>query len=627
MARRKPQKLDFNLGSFLDDSMKADRAKEEHAKRIQQEVLQDAQLAAMDEGQWTLDEIYCLERATNELYKRDSQALNLYIPVPSSVAFHKSMAGEIGLFGSNRSSKSVSTAVELAWAATGTHPIRDKYPKGPLEICIVGPRLEHLALLYEMLFKTGRTFKVLKDGINWIIPKHTVPEHKSRQGEWQDAPPLIIPELVAGDPSWYNKGANQPSIIRLTNGTNLYFFSFEQDPPRGVAFHLAWLDEEKQGVDKWLSELRARFISTEGRLIWSSTPESATPTFYGLKMRSERPDMADKVPYKRTEFFELLSKDNPYLPPLGLEAAKERLEEDDPEAASAKIDGEWTFRRFLVYPEFDENIHIIEPFGIEWRDSCYAIIDPGRVRNGTLFVALLHPDSPNFCPEQPDRLICFDELWMETARGRKEVKTGEGIHVVKRAYAGINADSYADRFAKKWLPQKHWLEDITFDWSQGRKQDEFDVEIMDHYRRALEERSIIPRNKTYIHGKSNVTYGIEEVSKHLSPLDGLPPKMVIMRGKCPQLVYGLKKYQREQLKGSNGRLTPGKPIQKNNEMVDCLRYACCRGFTWVMPPSNTQGVIGFTGKELARLANDDKAFERFMFSDFYKQFDRKPTRR
>jgi len=93
------------------------------------------------------------------------------------------------------------------------------------------------------------------------------------------------------------------------------------------------------------------------------------------------------------------------------------------------------------------------------------------------------------------------------------------------------------------------------------------------------------------------------------------------------LVYGFKKYQREQLKGANGRLTPGKPIAKKSEMVDCVRYACCREFTWVMAPSNRDGLMQFTGKELARLANDNKAFERFMFSDFYSQFDRKPTRR
>jgi hypothetical protein len=351
-----------------------------------------------------------------------------------------------------------------------------------------------------------------------------------------------------------------------------------------------------------------------GRLIWSSTPESATPTFYDLKTRSERPDMKDKVPYKRTEFFELLSKDNPYLPPLGLEAASERLSEDDPEAASAKIDGEWTFRRFLVYPEFDEKVHVIDPFEIEWRDSCYAITDPGRTRCGTLFVVLVHPDSHHYLPDQPDRVIVFDELLIQTARDK------EGH------YIGINAESYAEKFAKKWNAYKHWLEDITFDWSQGRKKDEFDVEIMERYRQALEVRSIIPRQKNFVHAKSNLTFGIEEVSKFLVPQDNKPPKFVIMRGKAPQLIYEFKKYQREQLKGANGRLTPGKPIAKRNELVDCTRYACCRGYTWINPPAYSQANVAFTGKELARLANDNKAFEQFMNRDFYAQFDRKPRR-
>jgi hypothetical protein len=614
MGRRRNKAPGFAMPSFLEESVKGFARRELSKEDAEEQRLIDQQLAVVAANEWTLDEIYFLEKATNELYKRDSQALNLYIPTPGAMLFHDSMAGERGLVGSNRAGKSVAAGVEVAWAATGTHPNRDKYPHNNLEICIVGPRLEHLSLLYDILCGEGKTFKVLKDGIDWIIPKYSVPEHHARLREWKDAPPLIPPEMIADEPSWYNKNANQPSIVRLTNGTKIYFFSFEQDPPRGVPFHLAWLDEEARGVDKWLSELRARFISVMGRLIWSSTPESATPTFYDLKTRSERPDMKDKVPYKRTEFFELLSKDNPYLPPLGLEAASERLGEDDPEAASAKIDGEWTFRRFLVYPEFDEKIHVIEPFNIEWRDSCYAITDPGRTRCGTLFVVLVHPDSPHYLPDQPDRVVVFDELLIQTAKD----KDGR--------YIGINAESYAEKFCKKWQSYKHWLEDITFDWQQGRKKDEFDIEIMEHYRAALERKAIIPRNRNFVHAKSNLTYGIEEVSKFLVPDDNKPPKFVIMRGKAPQLIYEFKKYQREQLKGNNGRLTPGKPIAKKNELVDCTRYACCRGFTWVQPPADATGSHAFTGKELARLANDNKAFERFMNRDFYAQFDRKPKR-
>lgn len=613
MGRRRNKKPDFGSPDFLKESMDSFMLQEEHKARIERERLADAQMAMQHQDEWTLDEIYNLERAVNCLYKRDSQALNLYIPTPGAVQFHNSMAGECGLVGSNRAGKSVAASVEVAWAATGTHPNKEKYHDGGLEICVVGPRLEHLRLIYYMLFKTGKTFSVLKDGIDWIIPKWTDESHAARVKEWKDAPPLIPPEMLLGEPSWYDTKAEQPSLIKLKNGTNFYFFSFEQDPPRGVAFHLAWLDEEARGVDKWLSELRARFISVMGRLIWSSTPESATPTFYDLKTRSERPDMASKVPYKRTEFFELFSKDNPYLPPLGLEAASERLHEDDPEAASAKIDGEWTFRRFLVYPEFDEDRHIIEPFDIEWRDSCYAITDPGRTRNGTLFVALIHPESPHYLPDQPDRLVCFDEMYLQTARQK-----GTGN------YEGINANMYAKHFAAKWRPYKHWLEDITFDWQQGQKKDEFDIEIMEHYRRELEALMIIPRTRNFQRAKANITYGIEEVSKHLVPAEGKPPKLVIMRGKCPQLVYEFKKYQREQLRGANGRLTPGKPIAKRNEMVDCVRYACCRGYTWVMPPSSEQGRNVFTYDELRKLANDDKAFVQQMFGDYYKQFDRKP---
>lgn len=607
----------FNVPDFLQQSMEQITEERVRQQAIQKAIQQDASLihAVNDPNGWSLDEAHELKKATNVLYRRSCRALNIYRPVPSAVEFHRSMAGEIGIVGSNRAGKSVAAAVEISWAATGTHPIVDKYPIGGMDICMLGPRLEHLRLFYRMYFGTGRTFKILKDGIDWVVPRWDNPEHVARIKEWQDAPPLIPPEMVDGEPSWYDKKSLIPQLIKLTNGTTFYFFSMEQDPPRGVPFHLAGVDEEAPGIAKWLSELRARFISVMGKLIWSSTPESSTQTFWDLKVRSERPDMADKVPYKRTQFFELSSKDNPYLPPLGLEAAKERLEEDDPDAAAAKIDGEWSIRKFLVYPEFNENIHVIDPFEIEWRDTVYLIIDPGRTRNGTLFAAIIHHDSQHYLKEQPDRIVFFDELLMETARDRKG------------NYVGINAQSYARRLMSKLAPYKHWIEDITFDFQQGRKKDDYDVAIMDNYRKEMETAGILPRNRAFVAGYKNIDYGVEEVSKFLSPPDGQPPKIAIMRGKCPQLVYGIKRYQREQLRGRDGKIVPGKPIAKRNEMVDCLRYACCRGFTWMSPPSAVQASQHLTGQELARLANDDNHFVEFMFRDYYSQFNRKPVNR
>lgn len=607
----------FGLPDFLQESMDEIKKEKSRQQAIASAIEDDAELVAAvnDPNGWSLDEIHELRKATNVLYRRSCRALNIYKPVPAAVEFHSCMAGEIGIVGSNRAGKSVAAAVEVAWAATGTHPVIDKYPQGGLDICMLGPRLEHLRLFYRMYFGVGRTFKILKDGIDWVVPRWDNPDHVARIKEWRDAPPLIPPEMVSGEPGWYDKKSMIPEIIKLTNGTTFYFYSMEQDPPRGVPFHLGVVDEESPSVSKWLSELRARFISVMGRLVWSSTPESSTQTFWDLKVRSERPDMASKVPYKRTSFFEFSSKDNPYLPPLGLEAAKERLEEDDPEAAAAKIDGEWTIRKFLVYPEFNENIHLIEPFQIEWRDTVYLIIDPGRTRNGTLFAAIIHQDSEHYLADQPDRIVFFDEILMETARDRKG------------NYIGINAQSYAKKLMSRLSLHKHWVEDITFDFQQGRKKDDYDVAIMDNYRKEMEAAGVIPRNRSFVAGYKNIDYGVEEVSKHLAPPEGQPPKIAIMKGKCPQLVYGIKRYMREQLKGRDGKIIPGKPIAKRNEMVDCLRYACCRGFTWMSPPSAVQASQHLTGEELKRLANDDNHFVEFMFRDYYSQFNRKSVNR
>lgn len=613
-----PRRRDaFDVPGFLEQSMSEIKRERAVNVAVANAIQEDFESASQfnDPNGWSLDEIQDLRKASNTLYKRSCRTLSMYRPLPAAEGFHKSMAGEIGIVGSNRAGKSVAAAVEISWAATGTHPIADKYPREGLDICMLGPRLEHLRLLYRMYFGQGRTFKIIKNGIDWEPVNWNIPDHMARMSEWKDAPPLITPDLVDGEVDWYEKKAMIPRMIKLINGTTFYFFSMEQDPPRGVPFHIAGIDEEAPGVASWISELRMRFVSVMGRLIWSSTPESATTAFWNLKIRSERPDMKDKVPYKQTQFFEMLNKDNIYLPPLGLEAAKERLEEDDPEAAAAKIDGEWAARKFMVYPEFNENIHIIDSFDIEWRDTVYIVIDPGRTRNGTLFAAILHPDSEHYQKEQPDRIVIFDEMLLETARDKKG------------NYIGINAQSYARKLRDKFAPYKHWIEDITFDFKQGQKKDDYDVSIMSHYQREMNDVGISPRNRNFIAGYSNIDYGVEEVSKHLIQPEGLPPKVVIMKGKCPNLIYGLKRYQREQLRGKDGKIIPGKPIAKRNEMVDCLRYACCRNFSWVSPPSATQNRMLLTGQELSRLANDNSHWTEFMFRDYYSQFDRKPRNR
>lgn len=532
---------------------------------------------------WTLDDAWELEQILTELDRRQAEALSVYRPVPGMVDFHRSRAGERGVIGSNRAGKTLGCGAEVARIVTGRHPDVERFPEKNGDWGIVGPKLDHIRLLYYTLFKPGQ-FKILRTDSGWVVPNFVTPEHVARIKEWEPAGPLI-PQRMIEDIAWENAKMEVPSIIKLINGWALHFFSFESEPERGTAYNGFWMDEEHPRAKYWLSEIRARLMSRKGYLIWSATPESATPTFYGLKSRANRPDMATKPPYMQTKFYSIHSKDNPYLDPEAREALFERLTEDDPEAAVAKVEGDWAFKKYLVYPEFEEERHVIEPFDIRWNDTVHVILDPSRTRCAMLLAAILADDHPHYLPEQPDRIVIFDEIVIKNCNAFKAARE---LHRVMTGY-------------------KHWIESIVIDWQQGRKKDESEKQIAEYYWEEFQNIGICPRVNEFVKGSSNLEGGIETVSQFLDPKDKLPPKFVMMRGRTQWLAWEFMRYHRK--KNPDG--SPGTPIVKNNDLVDCARYACQAGFTWVTPPSAVMNANHYTADEL-------KAIDRNPRLWFYK---------
>lgn len=526
---------------------------------------------------WSLDDAYLLECYLNELDQRDGEALAAYVPVPGAVNVHGCLAGEVGLVGSNRAGKSVCSGVEVAFAATGRHPVADKYPEAPLEIACVGPGEKHLRLMYRILFKPGQ-FKLLRDPDGrWRVPNYENPADVARQSEWVDAPPLIPPRLVESE-SWVDKKAEVPALVRLVNGTTLYFYSYESAPPQGVVFHLVWMDEEHPRARVWLTEMRARRMSVRGRLFWSATPENATPTFYTLKSRADRPDMGEKPPIAQVRFFELYSKDNPYLPPDAREAFFEAVREDDPDAAVAKVEGEWAFRKFLVYPEFDENRHLIEPFRIDHRDTLYAVIDPSITRCAILLAAVVSPESPWYLSKWPDRLIVTDEAVIENCTAAK-----------------------AARALRRLLDDRqHWVEKVIFDFRHGRKREDDGGMIAEKYWAAIRAEDVRPRTDRIVWGSDNYAEGIDAVKEYLSPRGDAPPRLVGFNT-LRWWKWEFHRYHRR--KNPDG--TPGKIHRKKDDLMDCTRYLVKDAPQWVTPPGlDHRTEKAFTAEELRQFDRD-----------------------
>jgi hypothetical protein len=126
-----------------------------------------------------------------------------------------------------------------------------------------------------------------------------------------------------------------------------------------------WFDEEPP-QDIYL-ECRMRVLDRKGDIFGTMTPLKGLTFVYNDIYLNRKSD--SEVWYEFMEW-----SDNPYLDEAEILAIEACMDET---ALQARRYGKFTTAEGLVYPEFDENIHVIEPFTVpkEWQDTIS--IDPG----------------------------------------------------------------------------------------------------------------------------------------------------------------------------------------------------------------------------------------------------------
>ena len=116
-------------------------------------------------GTWTVEDYSEFSELLSELFSRDTDALNLYKPLPVADQFHMCLSREQGLSGSNRAGKTNAASAEIAMAATGKHFIQDKYPLEEVQIAVIGNDERHLSLTFQYLFRNP-PFKIFIHPLN-----------------------------------------------------------------------------------------------------------------------------------------------------------------------------------------------------------------------------------------------------------------------------------------------------------------------------------------------------------------------------------------------------------------------------------------------------------------------------
>ncbi len=323
-----------------------------------------------------------------------------------------------GLINAN-SSKTSAAAAEVARCCADCDPYQ-KYRKGTGKILAVGLDEAHLAdPMARKLFLPG-AFKLVRDEQTRFYrflradpnhPQELDPYDASVREKWIDAPPLLPPRLFSKRPAWKHAAGGVPLLFDFITGKKLEFRSSGSEAKQGDTNILFWIDEQIDKGSHFKQGARS-LMASQGRGIWSATPENVSPYLMELTDRAKRgdPDVA---------VVKLLLDDNFTID----RARKETFFHDlrDDEERKIHYFGEPAIIGRRIYPIYDpQGVHGCEPNEVPDNATRYAILDPGRQHCATVLVAVDRDEKHRYVYD------AFDIRNADAARWANEIKQRQG---------------------------------------------------------------------------------------------------------------------------------------------------------------------------------------------------------
>jgi phage terminase large subunit-like protein len=254
------------------------------------------------------------------------------------LAFHKCLKRNRWVFGGNRSGKTECGAVECVYMARGIHPYRENRQGVHGWVVSLSAQVQRDVAQKKIL----RYLR--KDWIDDIV-------------------------MISG-----RKDAPENGVIDFIRVKNAFggvsvigFKSCDQGREKfqGASLDFVWFDEEPP--KDIYTECKMRVMDKQGDLFGTMTPLKGLTFVYTDIYLNRFND--DEVWYEFMEW-----SDNPYLSKREIARLEQGL--DGAELQSRRF-GKFATSSGLVYPEFDERVHVIERFDFpkEWQDNIS--IDPG----------------------------------------------------------------------------------------------------------------------------------------------------------------------------------------------------------------------------------------------------------
>ena len=198
---------------------------------------------------------------------------------------------------------------------------------------------------------------------NNVLSQATLPKFKeffpSDWGEWKEQPKNFF-KLNWNRKTPDGKDTNEPCRI----------FVRSMDDPNaieGMEAHAIWADEVGFMKDAAWIALRGRTSITQAPILMTSTPYSMNWFYTQIYRRWKEGN-------KDYDVIQWGSGENPAFPAEEIAAAKAELPK---ELFERRYMGKFTRLEGLAYPEFDEDVHVVEPFPIPNKGLVFAGADFG----------------------------------------------------------------------------------------------------------------------------------------------------------------------------------------------------------------------------------------------------------
>ncbi len=255
------------------------------------------------------------------------------------LAFHKCQKRNRWVFGGNRSGKTECGAVECVYMARGIHPFREN-------------RKEVSGWVVSLSAQVQRD--VAQKKILRYLRKDWIEEIVMLSGR-RDSPEdgiidfIRVKNVLGGSSVIGFKSCDQGR--EKFQGTSLDFVWFDEEPPEDI-----------------YRECRMRVMDKRGDMFATMTPLKGLTFVYNEIYLNRHND--PEVWYEFVEW-----SDNPYLDEQEIKLLEASM--DERTLQSRRYGKFATAAEGLVYPEFDESIHVIDPFPLpkDWQDIIS--IDPG----------------------------------------------------------------------------------------------------------------------------------------------------------------------------------------------------------------------------------------------------------